>query len=122
MRKYIVLIICGMLGVAAFGQEAKMPPSHHRGVPAYRGVIERVQPDGDTLHIYLRGDERQHYSMTLDGWQVIENQKGTLCYAVLCKDSTVVAGKKQAHDAEKRKCYEKRWLQRKGIKKEVILY
>lgn len=122
MRKYIVLIICGMLGLAAFGQEAKMPPSHHRGVPAYRGVIERVQPDGDTLHIYLRGDERQHYSMTLDGWQVIENEKGTLCYAVFGKDSTVVAGKKQAHDAEKRKCCEKRWLQRKGIKKEVILY
>ena len=30
-------------------------------VPAYRGVIERVQPDGYKLQTYLRGDERRHY-------------------------------------------------------------
>ena len=86
-------------------------------VPAYRGVIERVQPDGDTLHIYLRGDERYHYSMTLDGWQIIENEQGTLCYALLQKDGMVIASKKQAHDADKRKCCETRWLKRKGILK-----
>ena len=86
-------------------------------VPAYRGVIERVQPDGDTLHIYLRGDERFHYSMTLDGWQIIENEQGTLCYARQQKDGTVIASEKQAHDADKRKCSEKHWLKRKGIKK-----
>ena len=110
MKKYILLsLLISLLGIGfIWAQE----PAR---VPAYRGVIERVQPDGDTLHIYLRGDERYHYSMTLDGWQIIENEQGTLCYALLQKDGMVIASKKQAHDADKRKCCETRWLKRKGI-------
>ena len=113
MKKYILLsFLISLLGIGfIWAQE----PAR---VPAYRGVIERVQPDGDTLHIYLRGDERYHYSMTLDGWQITENEQGALCYALQQKDGTIIASKKQAHDVDKRKCCEKRWLKRKGIKKE----
>ena len=81
-------------------------------------MIERVQPDGDTLHIYLRGDERSHFSMTLDGWQIMENKKKSLCYAVK-KRGAVKAGRRQAHDADKRSRCEERYLKRKGIKKTV---
>ncbi len=87
-----------------------------RRVPAYRGVIERVMPTSDTLHIYLRGDEWSHFSMTIDGWQVIEDDKGVFYYATL-KKGEVVASKRVAHDADQRRWCERWWLKRKGIKK-----
>jgi hypothetical protein len=85
-------------------------------VPAYRGVIVRVQPTGDTLHIYLRGDERQHFAMTTDGWEVIEDSNGMFHYAQQ-KNGEVQPSKRVAHDADKRKWCERRWLKRKGIQK-----
>lgn len=117
MRKYIALIICGILSIAAFGQNNQKPTTHRRGIPAYRGVIERVQPNGDTLRIYQRGDERQHYAMTVDGWQILENGKGYICYATQDKTGKAVASRKKAHNEEKRCCCEQRWLRRHGIQK-----
>ena len=88
-------------------------------VPAYRGVIEFAQPNGDTLQTYLRGDERMHFSMTLDGWQIKENAAGYMCYAQQKRDGSIVASRKVAHnEADRSKC-ENRWLKRKGIRKVV---
>ena len=99
----------------ALSSHAQMPAR----VPAYRGVIDFVQPNGDTLQTYLRGDERMHFSMTLDGWQIKENAVGYMCYALQKRDGSIVAGKKVAHnEADRTKC-EKRWSKRKGIKKIV---
>ena len=86
--------------------------------PARRGALVVTQEDGSEIVVYQHGDERYHYSMTLDGWQITENEQGALCYALQQKDGTIIASKKQAHDVNKRKCCEKRWLKRKGIKKE----
>ena len=86
-------------------------------VPAYPGVIERVQPSGDTLQIYLRGDERAHYTITVDGWQIKEDNRGYLCYAQQKRDGSIIASRKVAHDADKRSKCEQKWLKRKGIKK-----
>ena len=105
---FIILIITCFV----FSLQAQRPSR----VPAYRGVIERVQPTGDTLHIYLRGDERFHYSMTTDGWQVIENGNGLFHYDFL-KKGEVTESKRVAHDADKRGWCERRWLKRKGIQK-----
>ena len=98
---------------AALGLQAQQP----QRVPAYRGVIERVQPDGYKLQTFLRGDERRHYMMTVDGWQIKENNKGFLCYAQQKKDGSIVASKKVAHNAEDRKKCETKWLNKNGIKK-----
>ncbi len=86
-------------------------------VPAYRGLIERIQPNGDTIHVYLRGDERSNFTMTEDGWQVLENEKGWLKYAKKNCRGEVVMSCRKAHDAAKRKRCETRWLEKKGIKK-----
>ena len=115
-RILLILTIC-TLCTAGY---AKMPP--HRGVPAYRGVIERVQPDGATLLTYLRGDEHKHWTMTLDGWQIKEDKRGRLCYATTNCKGDVVASRKQARNEDRRTTYEKRWLEKHGVKKEVILY
>ena len=104
---YIILIgLIVSLGTAA-----------QQRVPAIRTPIQRVQPDGDTLIVLLRGDEWQHWMMTEDGWLVRENDKGTLCYLQKDKVQTALVSKRQAHDAGKRTCCEKRWLKRKGINK-----
>ena len=108
--KKVLLVLMGIavLAVGAYAQQ---------GSPAYRGEIERVQPNGDTLYTYLRGDERSHYAMTVDGWQIKENTKGYLCYAMQKKDGSIVASRKVAHNEADRKKCEKRWLNRKGIKR-----
>lgn len=114
MRRYILLLAAAGLVLSLQAQQ------RINRVPAFRGVIERVQPNGDTLHTYLRGDERSHFAMTIDGWQIMENKKGYLCYAVK-KRGEVKAGRRVAHDAEKRSRCENRFLRRKGIQKTVRL-
>ena len=91
-------------------------------VPARPGVINRIQPNGDTLHVFLRGDEHWHFTMTVDGWQVKEDNKGKICYAVLKtrkingeKQQVAVITRRQAHDAAKRSKCEQRWLSKHGI-------
>lgn len=88
-------------------------------VPAYPGIIERVQPNGDTIRTYLRGDERKHWLMTEDGWQIQENSKGWLVYVKLNRKGEVKTTCRKAHNEEKRSKCEKRWLERKGIKRNV---
>lgn len=111
MKHLFTIVLLSAVISTCYGQT-----SQRRHVPAFRGVIEKIQPDGDTLHTYLRGDERYHYSMTTDGWQIMENKKGVLCYAKL-KRGKVTASRKVAHDAQKRKKCEQRWLKRHGIMK-----
>ena len=108
-----ILVLSMTIHVQA--QEAGQPRPMR--VPAYPGVILKVQPSGDTLHTYLRGDEWHHYAMTTDGWEIKENDKGELCYAVRQKDGTTVAGKRIARDADKRTCCDKCYLRRKGIQR-----
>lgn len=113
MKKIFFLLISLSL-LTGFAEA--VPP--HR-VPAYRGVIERVQPNGDTLQTFLRGDERKHWMMTVDGWQIGENRRGRLCYMTRTRRGDVVLSRRTAHNAADRKCSEKRWLTRYGIKKEL---
>ena len=105
MKKIITVIaLCALCAVV-------------RAVPAYPGVIERMQPNGDTIRIFLRGDERHHYAVTEDGWQVIENSKGWFKYAKLNRKGEAVISCRKAHnDSQRRKC-EKRWLSKHGVKR-----
>jgi hypothetical protein len=111
MKKTIVILIGLFAGLISLTYAQR--PSR---VPAYPDVISRVQPDtGDTLHIYLRGDERMHIAMTIDGWQVMENERGILCY-VTQKGEEKQVSNKRAHDAAERSCCETKWLKRHGVK------
>lgn len=119
MKKILMMVaILAMvtLGVQA-QEEAKVPQKH--SVPAYRGLIEREQPNGYKLRTYLRGDEHKHWMMTEDGWQIIETKKGWYKYAKLNRKGKVVNHWRKAHNAEDRSKCEKRWLEKHGIKKIV---
>lgn len=73
----------------ALGAMAQQRPAR---VPAYQGVIERVQPNGDTIYVRLHGDERKHWMTLEDGKTLVkENKKGYICYAKKKKDGRIVA-------------------------------
>ena len=83
-RLLLILTIGSALCVWAQQKPAK--------VPAYRGVIERVQPNGDTVYVRLHGDERMHWMTLEDGKTlVVENKRGYVCYAKKKKSGKVVA-------------------------------
>ncbi len=87
-------------------------------VPARRNPVQRIQPDGDTLTILLRGDEHNHWTMTADGYHVRENKKGVLCYLQSTSDTPTRSPKisrRQAHNANHRTKCEQRWLTRHGV-------
>jgi len=113
----VALMATMVLGVQA--QEAEAAPKRH-SVPAYRGLIVREQPNGYQLRTYLRGDEHFHWSMTEDGWQIVETSKGWHKYAKLNRQGKVVAHWRKAHNAEDRGRCEKKWLEKHGIKKEIV--
>lgn len=61
-------------------------------VPAYRGVITRVQPNGDTIYVRLHGDERKHWMTLEDGKTLVkENKQGYICYAKQKKNGKIMA-------------------------------
>lgn len=55
-------------------------PPRPQHVPAYPGLILRVDAEGDTIGVYLRGDERHHWVITEDGYRVVE--KNNMFYYV----------------------------------------
>jgi len=110
MKRIVALLL--MIIALGLGAQAQQK------VPAYRGEIVREQPDGYQLKTFLRGDERSHYAMTIDGWQIKENAKGYFCYAQQKKDGSIVASRKVAHNEADRKKSEQKWLTKKGIKKQ----
>ena len=112
MRKiFLMIAVMAMMSVGVCYADSPAK------VPAYRGLIERVQPNGDTLRTYLRGDEHKHWMMTEDGWQIKESKKGWLKYVKLNRKGEVVIGCRKAHNVEKRTKCEKRWLEKHGIMK-----
>ena len=117
MKKILLMAVIAILtvGMSVRAEEKKIP--ERQNVPAYKGIIERVQPNGDTLRTYLRGDERHHWMMTEDGWQILEGKKGWYVYARTNCKGKVVASCRKVHNADKRSKCEQRWLQKHGIKK-----
>ena len=88
-------------------------------VPAYPGLIERVQPNGYTIRTFLRGDEHMHWTMTEDGWQIKETDKGWLKYCKVNRKGEVVTSCRKARNVEDRSKCEKRWLEKHGVHKHV---
>lgn len=112
MKRIVFLV--AMMAAISLGAIAQKPSR----VPAYQGVIERVQPNGDTIQTLLRGDEHQHWLMTVDHWQLRENAKGWLVYAKIRKGEVVPSRKKAHNEAQRSKC-ENHWLNKHGIKLEM---
>ena len=84
----ILSVVCMTSGVLAQQKPAR--------VPAYQGVIERVQPNGDTVYVRLHGDERRHWMTLEDGKTLVkENKEGYICYAKQKKNGQIVATRRK---------------------------
>ena len=55
--------------------------SRAAAVPAYPGLITVKQPSGKTVSIYLRGDERNHWGETPDGYTLLRDGEGFWAFA-----------------------------------------
>lgn len=111
--KKITLILVALMSIGSgvvFGQQGP------QRVQAIRTPIVRELPNGDSITILLRGDERKHWTMTTDGWGIIEQKNGYFYYQKEGKDGTLVATRRKAHDEAKRSKCEKKWLMKKGYK------
>lgn len=95
-------------------------------VPARRGIFVTEQPNGDTLHIQLVGDEWWHARLTADGYIVEQNDQDYWCYAkwscLTYKDKNghrhhkTKTSKYIAKDADQRTAKETKWLERHGAR------
>lgn len=112
MKTKILLIT--LLSLLSFSAIAQNKPLH---VPARNIPATISQPNGDSITIRLVGDERMHFYMTLDGWKLVQNDKGYYCYALPVRGDNkgLRASRRKAHDADKRTRCEARWLRRHGV-------
>lgn len=115
----VVLAATMVLGAQAQENRQNQTPVQRHGVPAYRGMIERTQPNGYVVRTYLRGDEHMHWMMTEDGWQIQESKNGWLKYVKANRKGALVISNRKVHNAEDRSGCEKRWLGKHGVKKSV---
>ena len=95
MKRLILILAigCGLLAIA-------QKPAR---VPARPGVIECVQPNGDTIRVRLHGDERQHWMTLEDGKTLVaENKKGYICYAKKKKNGQIIPTCKKVRNKKKK--------------------
>ena len=98
MKRLIWVLVLGVGGMV-YSVTAQNRPAR---VPAYKGVIERVQPNGDTVYVRLHGDEKKHWMTLEDGVTLVkENKKGYICYAKKKKNGTIVATCKKVRKPQK---------------------
>lgn len=115
MKRYIQLVCVVVLFMTESANAAQVAR-----VPATPNPIEITQPDGSTLTILLRGDERHHYRITLDGYLVMANAKGFYCYAKLNCKKECVPSSRIAKNVSERSPSDWRYL--KTMKKNQELY
>lgn len=110
--KKTIFAICMLMFCAVAGAK-------QIGVPAPPYPIEVELPDGSKLTIRLIGDERDHKTYTVDGWQILQGEDEFYYYVKEEKDGTIVISKNKAKNEQERSCKERRFLKRKGIFREL---
>lgn len=71
-------------------------------VPAKQTPITITQPDGRVLTYILKGDEVVSWCESSDGYTLLSNSEGVLCYAMLDKDKNLVSSGVVACNREER--------------------
>lgn len=71
-------------------------------VPAKQTPITITQPDGRVLTYVLKGDEVVSWCESSDGYTLLANGEGVLCYAMLDKDKNLVSSGVVACNREER--------------------
>ncbi len=100
MRNFSTLVASLLLSVTTM-----------HAVPAYRGVLKAVQPDGTTITFYLRGDEYNHECISTDGYRLMQDKQGIYRYAKLKEGNTLTCDDSPiAHNPHERKASELKYV------------
>lgn len=91
-------------------------------VPARHDSIAFCQPNGESIFIFLHGDEHKHFYTTTDGFVIKKNKKGYFCYAKQTFCGTIKHSCKVVRNIEKRSKSDKRYLKRIQKKSNLYLY
>jgi len=81
--------------------------------PAYPGIIKKVQPDGTSLSLYMKGDEKVHWMESEDGYSLLYDTNRTIVYATTDKEGNMVPSSVMARDVSSRSASDQAFL--KGI-------
>ena len=84
-------------------------PFVSNAIPAKPGVVEFEQSDGSIIPLYIRGDERAHFYVSVDGYPMLRGEDGMLYYAIEQNGKAVVSDMR-ASSVETRSEMEKNWL------------
>ncbi len=80
-------------------------------VPAYRGAINALQPDGTTITFYINGDEHWHQCISTDGYLLKQDEDGGYRYASLTdKNMLTIQDSPLAHNPDMRSLTEIRYV------------
>lgn len=91
MRKTVLILTIALLAFASLV-----------AVPAKQTPITITQPDGRLLTYILRGDEVVSWCESMDGYTLLANSEGVLCYAMTDKDKNLVSSGVVACNSEER--------------------
>lgn len=80
-------------------------------VPAQPGIIEFEQPNGYILQLTLHGDEFVHWSQTVDGYTILQNQDGFYVYAIKNAKGDLTTSEQVAHNPQDRGVLEAAFVQ-----------
>lgn len=81
--KKLMMIMCGVAMVAALNAK-----------PAFRGPINRVQPDGSVITIYQHGDECFHWLTNAKGEWLMQDAEGKYVKTAALSDEEITAQRK----------------------------
>lgn len=79
-------------------------------VPAKPGLHQYELPDGSSISVSIVGDEFSHYYMTADGYPLVAERSGRLCYAKTDARGEMVSTGIAASDIHRRTAAERRLL------------
>lgn len=80
--------------------------------PAIKKPVEYKQPDGSTVTITLKGDEKMHWAETADGYTLVAFNSTAYEYACLDKNGNLISSGIAAHNPDKRTKKEKKLLKK----------
>ena len=87
MRKIIFLFLLFLFSMQAQKVAA---------VPAVPWPVEKIQPDGSKITVYLRGDERVHWMESMDGYTLMYDSERNIVYAQLDTEDNLIPSQVKA--------------------------
>ncbi|MFA6200380.1 MAG: M6 family metalloprotease domain-containing protein [Bacteroidales bacterium] len=79
-------------------------------IPANKKPVTVKQPNGKSLTLTIKGDERVHWATTIDQYTIIGNEEGTFVYGQLSEDGDLIPSNFIASNSNERSLEERLFL------------